>query len=227
MNIDVFNEATELHNKYKLCEELLGYLSNETFVKGQKYKELLAKFADLFKGEFMMFVHERMTACGEAFEECGKCTCENCPSEEEPTPPEEEKEPIFEIGSMVKIASGEYKGHIGVVKDYAPINSNYYVTSDSFSMWFAERDLEAYTDGAEEPENPPIEIPLLPEDAKFQFGDRVVANGSVGTIIGYDFSEHKYGVLLDADDEEPLWYAESELEKYEENGGAVTPDEGE
>lgn len=53
-----------------------------------KYKELLAKFADTFKGEFIMFAHERMTACGEAFEECEKCDCENCPAEkpEDPTP---------------------------------------------------------------------------------------------------------------------------------------------
>lgn len=156
MDIDVFNEATELYNKYKLCEEVLEYLSNEESVKGQKYKETLAKFAETFKSEFMMFVHERMTASGEAFEECGKCTCDNCPVEEEPEQP---TPPIVE------------------------------------------------------PTPPPF-----PEDATFQLGDRVVVNGNVGTIAGYDFIDHKYAVLLDSDDEEPIWADESELEKYEDNG---------
>lgn len=29
MNIDIFNEATELCNKYKLCEEILATLTDE------------------------------------------------------------------------------------------------------------------------------------------------------------------------------------------------------
>lgn len=93
MNIDVFNEATELYNKYKLCEELMENLTAEDSTKTQKYKELLSQFADTFKGEFMMFVHERMTACGEAFEELHDCDCNKQPNEQ-PENPEEDEEAV-------------------------------------------------------------------------------------------------------------------------------------
>lgn len=218
MNIDVFNEATELYNKYKLCEDVLEYLSNEASVKGMKYKETLVKFVETFKPEFMMFVHERMTASGEAFEECGKCTCDNCPAEEEPTTPTEPKEPKFAYGEKVEITNGDYKGKVGMVMGFDDTNATYYVVSPQFSMWFPETELKAYVEESEEPEEPTPPIveptpPPFPEDAKFQLGERVIANGYVGTIAGYDFIDHKYAVLLDFfPDEDPRWYAEDELE---------------
>lgn len=228
MNIDVFNEATELFNKYKLCQDVMAWLSNEEAVKGQKYKEALAKFVETFKGDFMMFVHERMTASGEAFENLHDCDCNKQPEEkpEEPT-----KEPKFAIGSKVEIVGGQFDGCVGIVKDFNEKEGTYYVMSgfvgsgNQFSMWFNENMLSEYIEESEEPEKP---LMPFPEDCIFTYGDRVVVNGEIGTIIGYDFSEHKYGVLLDLDDEEPKWYAGDELEHYtEENGGTAETDKGE
>lgn len=237
MRLDVFNEATELYNKYRLCEEVLEYLSNEETVKGQKYKETLAKFADTFKSEFMMFVHERMTASGEAFEECGKCTCENCPVEEEPTTPTEPKEPKFAYGEKVEITNGDYKGKVGMVMGFDDTNATYYVVSPQFSMWFPESDLKAYEDESEEqPEQP---TPPEDEDDKYEmvYGERVIVKsgeyaGMVGTIIDVMVGFTKVLVGLD-DVEDAVEFTPDQLAKYtdpentEENGGIVTPDEGE
>lgn len=227
MRIDVFNEATELYNKYKLCEEVLEYLSNEEAVKGQKYKETLAKFAETFKLSFMMFVHERMTASGEAFENLKCCDCDKQNEENPDTPPEDAKFHIGDRVEVVKSLSSIMIGSVGTVEDYDSDMGNYGVRldrfpSDALLQWYAEDELELYKE-SEEPEQPTPPIveptpPPFPEDAKFQLGDRVVVNGNVGTIAGYDFIDHKYAVLLDSDDEEPIWADESELEKYEDNG---------
>lgn len=115
MDIDVFNEATELYNKYKMCESLMATLSNEKAVRGQKYKDALAKFAETFKGEFMMFVHERMTACGEAFEDCGKCDCDK--QNEQLTTTESSDEYEIAIGTRVMIKSGKYEGKVGTIAE--------------------------------------------------------------------------------------------------------------
>lgn len=228
MNIDVFKEAQAQYDKYQLCEKVLEYLSDAEKVRGLKYKELLSQFVETFNGEFMIFVHERMTEAGMAFEEIGKCNCENCPSENEPIvpPAEEPKEPKFAIGSLVQIVNGVYVGKDGVVRDFNPADSTYYVVGPLLSMWMAEDDLKLYYEESEETENPAPEMPPLPwpEYAKFKNGDRIVTNGNVGTIIGYDYSEHKYGVLLDSDDEETKWLAEDELKLYTESEGDGTGD---
>lgn len=223
MNVETFFEARDLYDKYQLCEKVMEYLSDEESVKGQKYLETLKQFVDAFKMEFMMFVHERMEAVGMQFEDL------HCPEHSEqpdtPTPPtEEEKEPKFPIGSKVEIIDGIGKGDVGIVKDYTPTESRYYVVSDNFSMWFAESELEAYVEESEEnpedgedekPEEPPI------TDANgFSVGDRVKVTvepyiGKIGTVVGFDESDNTIAVILDDDDEETYSFASDEIEKIE------------
>lgn len=217
MNVNTFFEARELYDKYCLCETVLEYLSDEDKPQGQKFLETLKTFVNVFQGDFMMFVHNKMIEVGEQFESI------HCPEHSDsglvpPPLPDVPKEPVFPIGSTVEIVGGDHNGEVGTVHNYE--SGQYYVVSPQFSMWFAEVELKAYVDESEEPEEPtpPTEVPPFPEDAKFQLGNRVVVNGNVGTIAGYDFIDHKYAVLLDSDDEEPIWADESEIEKYEDNG---------
>lgn len=230
MNIDVFKEASALYDKYKLCEELLEYLSKESTVKGHKYKELLAKFADSFMGEFMMFVHERMTACGEAFEECGKCNCENCPAEnpEQPEIPDEPKEPKFAIGSKVEILTQPYESYVGVAQDFNPADGNYYVVSNIFSMWFPEKALGAYTEEVEQPEEP--------TGPKFSIGDKVVItvpeyNGATAAVADYNEADGYLLVDIEGQPDETMgvWFPEEVLAPYvapEKNGEWVARNDG-
>lgn len=155
MKINTFLEARELYDKYTLCETVLKYLSDEEIPFGQKYLETLKIFVNTFQSDFMMFVHEKMTACGEAFEAL-QC-CDEQP--ETPTPPSEPKEPKFPIGSKVEVVGGQFDGRIGTVMDFDPKDGSYYVMSDFdqkgnlFSMWFDEILLTAYTE-EEQPETP-------------------------------------------------------------------------
>lgn len=209
MRLDVFNEATELYNKYKLCEEVLEYLSDEEAVKGQKYKETLAKFAETFKSEFMMFVHERMTASGEAFENLKCCDCDK-PNEENPdTPPEDAKFHIGDRVEVVKSLSSIMIGSVGTVEDYDSNTGNYGVRldrfpSDALLQWYAEDELELYKE-LEEPEQP------TPEQKEFAIGDKVYVNIDesaldeddkdwyVGVIVGYEESTNIYVVDVKED----------------------------
>lgn len=225
MNVDTFLEARDLYDKYKLCETVLEYLSDEDSVKGQKYLETLKTFVNTFPNDFMMFVHQRMEAVGMEFEAI-HCP-EHSESEAPIEPPIEEREPIFPIGSKVEIINGIGKGGIGVVKDYDPAVSRYYVVSDNFYMWFAEYELKAYEEESEG-EGP---------NSSFVVGDRVKVLvepyvGKIGTIVGFDESDNTIAVILDDDDEETYSFASDEIEKIdpetpEENGGTATPDEGE
>lgn len=240
MDIDVFKEATELYNKYKLCEEVMEYLSDKEATKGLKYKETLATFVETFEGEFMAFVHERMTATGEAFEECGKCNCDNCPAEEGPMP-EEPKKPVFAIGSKVEIHNGTFIGSVGTVVDFDTKDGTYYIKSDfnnngsAFSMWFPESCLKAYVEESENPEQP---TPIIPDGVDFYVGDKVKVIGGVwsdligkiGEVTGFNEERGKILVLFDSDGT-PYEFDYEELEKInpensEENGGTVTLGEG-
>lgn len=151
MKIDTFLTAQELYSRYTLCEKILEYLSDPDKTRGMKYKELLAKFADEFNNDFMMFVHTKMEESGMKFEELPECDCDNQP-EENPEPPTEPKEPKFSIESKVEIVEGLKKGEVGTVKVFDPKKSYYYVVSPSFSMWFDESILKVYVDESE-PEN--------------------------------------------------------------------------
>ena len=84
MDIKTFEEATRLHDRYKLCEMLMEYLSDDTSTKGQKYLDTLREFAKEFNVEFMTFVNERMIESGMAFEDL-HCECRP-ESETEATP---------------------------------------------------------------------------------------------------------------------------------------------
>lgn len=309
MNIDVFNEALELRNKQVLCEELMEYLSDPDTAKGLKYKTLLAKFAVMFKSDFMMFVHTMGVKAGEAFEDlhdcCPDCNC-NGDVDEPQTPPEdakfqlgdrvevvkgihtgslgtvvdydseglwrvkldkyahdpialaiwfdpeslepymeseegENKEPKFPIGSKVKVVAGDYKGEIGEVKEFGPINSSYYVSSNKFSMWFAGSELEAYVEESEDSKDP------TPEQKVFAIGDKVYVNIDesaldeddkdwyVGVIVGYEESTNIYVVdVIESDDVTYTFNVHpdqlelyTEPEKPEENGGTTETDKGE
>lgn len=165
MNIDTFLEARELYDKYKLCETVLEYLSDEEKPQGQKYLETLKAFVNTFQSDFMMFVHERMQAMGMEFESI------HCPEHSEqpdaPVPPTEEKEPKFPIGSKVEIVGGAFDGRIGTVRAFDSLDDAYYVASDFnnngtlFSMYFPESALKAHDEESDEnpdeptpPENP-------------------------------------------------------------------------
>lgn len=237
MNVETFFEARDLYEKYQLCEKVLEYLSDEESVKGQKYLETLKQFVDTFRMKFMMFVHERMEAVGMQFEEL------HCPEHSEqpdtPEPPTEEKEPKFPIGSKVEIIEGIGKGDVGVVKDYNPTVSRYYVVSDNFYMWFPESDLKAYVEESEE--NPEEPNPI------FNIGDKVYVNVNesaldeddkewhIGVIVGYEESTNIY--VVDVKEGDNVTYTfnvhPDQLELYtdpenpEDNGGTDTPDEGE
>ena len=144
--------------------------------------------------------------------------------------------PVFKVGDKVYVNVNESaideddkEWYVGVIVGYEESTNIYIVDvkeADDVTYTFNVRpdQLKPYTEN---------EVPPLPEDAKFAYGDRVVVNGEFGTVIGYDFSERKYGVLLDSDDEEPKWYAEDALAPYaepenpEEDGGTDTPDAGE
>lgn len=247
MNVETFFEARDLYDKYQLCEKVMEYLSDEESVKGQKYLETLKQFADAFKMEFMMFVHERMEAVGMAFEAV------HCPEHSEqpdtPTPPTEEKDPKFPIGSKVEIVEGVFTGHVGTVMEYEPEveQMTYYVSSDFndngtlFSMWFLEPELKAYVEESEEKpedgEDEKTEEPPITDANGFYVGDRVKVTvepyvGKIGTVVGFDENDNTIAVILDDDDEETYSFASDELEKIdpenpEENGGTAAPDEGE
>lgn len=83
MDIQTFEEATRLHGRYKLCEEVMEYLSEDHNTKSPKYLHALGKFVDEFRVEFMTLVHEQMTAAGMAFEDLHCCPAEN-PNTPEP-----------------------------------------------------------------------------------------------------------------------------------------------
>lgn len=215
MRLDTFFEARDLYDKYQLCEKVMEYLSDKESVKGQKYLETLKQFTDAFRMEFMMFVHERMESVGMQFEDCGKCTCENCPADEEPAPPTEDKEPKFPIGSKVEIVEGVFTGHVGTVMEYEPEveQMTYYVKSDFndngtlFSMWFAESDLKAYVEESEDTKG-------------FAIGDRVKVVLStdenyerIGTVE--DVEQEFIVIVLDGEDyNDRLWFYPEDLELY-------------
>lgn len=224
MDLQTYNQATELLNKYRLCGDMLEYLSDPDAVTGQKYKEQCGEFFKVFRDEMLVFTHELMTKCGEQFSDL------HCPEHSEqpdtPTPPTEEKEPKFPIDSKVVVVDGIGKGDIGFVRDYNPTVSRYYVVSDNFYMWFAESDLKAYVEES--------------EDSKgFAIGDRVKVVLStdpnyerIGTVE--DVEQEFIVVVLDGEDyNDRLWFYPEDLELYtdpenpEENGGTDTPDEGE
>lgn len=228
MDIETFNTATELYNRYKLCESVLENITDKDTSIGPKFKELLVQFVKEYEGDFLMFVHTKMTEAGEAFEDLHCCPAEKS---EDTMPPADAK---FQIGDRVKIVNSIipiFNGRVATVEAYDSTINKFGVRPDGFSeqanlQWYAEDEIEPYAESEEKPEEPTEpDVPLLPEDAKFQYGDRVVADGNVGTIVGYDFIEHKYGVIFDSGDEEPQLYAESELEPYTES--EENPDEPE
>lgn len=159
MDLTTYDKATELLNRYRLCETILEYLSDPEAVKGQRYNAKCGEFFKAFNDEMLVVTHELMTKCGEEF------TMLNCcgHTEGEPiAPPTEPKEPEFPIGSKVEIVDGTFKGSVGIVMDFDSKDGTYYVKSDfnnnanAFSMWFSESDLKVYVDEPEvpTPENP-------------------------------------------------------------------------
>lgn len=232
MNIETFFEARDLYEKYQLCEKMMEYLSDEDSTKGQKYLETLKQFVDAFKMEFMTFVHERMEAVGMQFEDL------HCPEHTEqpdtPTPPTEEKDPKFPIGSKVEIVAGIGKGEVGVVNEYDMEKDAYYIVSDKFYMWFAELELKAYEEESEEP------TPIVPNGEMLVIGDKVKVVGGVwpdligkiGEVVAFYESRNTISVLFDFDGE-PYEFNYPEIEKYtesenpEENGGTAETDKGE
>lgn len=228
MDLQTYNQATELLNKYRLCEDMLEYLSDPDVVTGQKYKEQCGEFFKVFRDEMLVFAHELMTKCGEQFSDL------HCPEHSErpdtPTPPTEEKEPKFPIGSKVEIIEGIGKGDIGVVKDYNPTEDRYYVVSDNFYMWFAESDLKAHVEESEEKPEAPNPI--------FNIGDKVYVNVNesaldeddkewhIGEIVGYEESTNIY--VVDVKEKDDVTYIfnvhPDQLEPYTEENGAGDTD---
>lgn len=232
MDLQTLEMGNILLAKYRLCENMLEYMSDPDAVTGQKYKEQCGEFFKVFHDEMLVFTHELMTKCGEEFAEL-HC-CEHSEQPETPMPPAEPQEPKFPIGSKVEIVGGKFDGCIGLVMNYEPAVDGmvYYVKSDFndngtlFSMWFAESNLEAYVEESEEkPEEPTL---------KFKEGDIVKilsgeSEGNLAKVVYCGAFDNSYRVeFLDEDTTGSLWYSESELDPYiEENGGAATPDEGE
>ena len=226
MDLQTLETGNELLEKYRICETMLEYLSDPESVKGYKYNERCGKFFKLFHDEMLTVTHDFMTKCGEQFSDL------HCPEHTEqpdiPTPPTEEKEPKFAIGSKVKIVSGIGKGDVGVVKGYDRGKDLYYVMSDKFYMWFAESELEAY-----EEENPDYH----PSVRDFSLYDRIeivvgALTGKKGTVVGLNAEDGLLDVLLDGDEDSssftPSEVRKIEPENSEENGGGdVDPTEGE
>lgn len=90
MDIDVFMEARELYDRYKLCEELMSDMSDPESSKGYAYKGRLAKFVEAFQPQFMEFLQKQLETTGMAFEELSDCKCGNMP--EKPVEPEKPDE---------------------------------------------------------------------------------------------------------------------------------------
>lgn len=110
MDIDVFMEAKELYDRYKLCEELMANMSDPESPKGYAYKERLAKFVETFQPQFMEFLQKQLETTGMAFEELSDCKCgdapENPETPETPETPVEPEKPV-ENGGAVESDAGE------------------------------------------------------------------------------------------------------------------------
>lgn len=224
MNVNTFFEARELYDKYILCETVLEYLSDEDKPQGQKFLETLKTFVNVFQGDFMMFVHNKMIEVGEQFESI------HCPEHSDsglvpPPLPEVPKEPVFPIGSKVEIADGDHNGEVGTVHNYE--SGQYYVVSPQFSMWFPETELKAYVEESEEPT----------EDEGLTVGDHVKViggiwedlYGSIGIVSGFNEERNTILVVVN-EDSTPYEFFRQEIVKItpDENGtGDTDPTEGE
>lgn len=172
MDLQTYDQATELLNKYRLCETMLEYLSNPDAVKGQKYNEKSGEFFKVFYNEMLAFTHELMTKCGEKFSDL-HCECHTeseTPSQPEyGTPPADAK---YQIGDRVKVIGGVVgvlKGSIGTIAGYNSDEDGelFGVRLDRFTedaplYWYSEDELEPYveeespeeSDENTEPQNP-------------------------------------------------------------------------
>lgn len=90
MNIDVFMEAKELYERYKMCEVLMTDMSSPESSKGYAYKERLAKFVAAFQSQFMEFLQKQMETTGMAFEDLS--CCNNNDSDQVPEIPDRPKD---------------------------------------------------------------------------------------------------------------------------------------
>lgn len=107
MNIDVFMEAKELYERYRMCEVLMADMSSPESSKGYAYKERLAKFVAAFQSQFMEFLQKQMETTGMAFEELSDCKCGDTPDNPEtPETPVEPENPD-ENGGTVEPDAGE------------------------------------------------------------------------------------------------------------------------
>lgn len=88
MELETYNRATELLNRYRLCERILEYLTDTDTQVGQIYTGHLKSFFNEYHDELMVFVNNLMTKAGMDFEnlhcECHPADDENSTEQENP-----------------------------------------------------------------------------------------------------------------------------------------------
>lgn len=88
MDLKTYDEATRLLGRYRMCEEMLGYLSDEDAKLGIGFQELMKRFFTEYHDELFEFVNGEYTKAGMAFEDL-HCECrpgddENSTEQENP-----------------------------------------------------------------------------------------------------------------------------------------------
>lgn len=66
MDLKTYDEATRLLGRYRMCEEMLGYLSDEDAKLGIGFQGLMKRFFAEYRDELFEFVNGEYTKAGMA-----------------------------------------------------------------------------------------------------------------------------------------------------------------
>lgn len=82
MDIEVYNQATEIMGRIQVCETLLERLEKTTSYNTNPVKSALADFANQYGIDFALYVQECLKKEQEAFDALQCCPCDKEPEED-------------------------------------------------------------------------------------------------------------------------------------------------
>lgn len=83
MDIEIYNQATEIMGRIQVCETLLERLEKTTSYNTNPVKSALADFANQYGIDFALYVQECLRKEQEAFDALQCCSCDKEPEDNE------------------------------------------------------------------------------------------------------------------------------------------------